>query len=119
MKKVAAASVYPVYRVSPLKHHATGRQWCPNPDHYPDSEQATPSLTLMFWALSRVAEPQILTCFYGANNMVQNPDGLNGKFTFNTGFLDVFMCVVLSPYHIYLEVFIGRFILETRMIYSM
>ena len=21
-----------------LKHHATCRQWCPNPDHYPDSE---------------------------------------------------------------------------------
>ena len=52
-----------LYSASPLKHHATGRQWCPNPDHYPDSEPASRSLTLLCWALSRAAEPQILTSF--------------------------------------------------------
>ncbi len=31
------------YSPSPWKYHATGRQWCPNPDHYPDSEQARAS----------------------------------------------------------------------------
>ncbi len=35
-----------LYSASPLKHHATGKQWCPNPDHYSDSEPATRSLTL-------------------------------------------------------------------------
>ncbi len=35
------------YSASPLKHHATGRQGYPNPDHYPDSEPASQSLTLI------------------------------------------------------------------------
>ena len=52
-----------LYSASPLKHHATGKQWCPNPDHYSDSEPARRSLTLLCWALSRAAEPQILTSF--------------------------------------------------------
>ncbi len=52
-----------LYNASPLKHHPTGKQWCPNPDHYSDSEQARRSLTLLCWALSRAAEPQILTSF--------------------------------------------------------
>ncbi len=30
------------YSASPLKHHATGRQWCSNPDHYPNSEPVGP-----------------------------------------------------------------------------
>ncbi len=52
-----------LYSASPLKHHPTGKQWCPNPDHYSDSDPARRSLTLLCWALSRVAEPQILTSF--------------------------------------------------------
>ncbi len=52
-----------LYSASPLKHYPTGKQWCPNPDHYPDSQPASRSLTLMYWALSRAAEPQILTSF--------------------------------------------------------
>ncbi len=48
---------------SPLKHHPTGKQWCPNPDHYSDSEPARRALTLLCWTLSRAAEPQILTSF--------------------------------------------------------
>ncbi len=52
-----------LYSASPLKHHPTGKQWCPNPDHYFDSEPARWSLTLLRWALSRAAEPQILTSF--------------------------------------------------------
>ena len=56
----AAASLY---SASPLKHHPTGKQWCPNPDHYSDSETVRQSLTLMCWALSRAAEPQMLTSF--------------------------------------------------------
>ncbi len=51
------------YSASPLKHHATGKQWCPNPDHYSDSGPPRRSLTLLCWALSRAAEPQILTSF--------------------------------------------------------
>ncbi len=43
--------------------HAMGRQWCPNPDHYTDSEPAIRSLTRLCWALSRAAEPQILSSF--------------------------------------------------------
>ncbi len=53
-----------LYSASPLKHHhPTGKQWCPNPDHYSDSEPARRSLTRLCWALSRAAEPQILTSF--------------------------------------------------------
>ncbi len=52
-----------LYSASPLKHHPTGKQWCPNPDHYSDSEPVKRSLTLLCWALSRAAEPQILTSF--------------------------------------------------------
>ncbi len=52
-----------LYSASPLKHHPTGKQWCPNLDHYSDSEPARRSLTLLCWALSRAAEPQILTSF--------------------------------------------------------
>ncbi len=52
-----------LYSASPLKHHPTGKQWCPNPDHYPDSGPARRSPTLLCWALSRAAEPQILTSF--------------------------------------------------------
>ncbi len=48
---------------SPLKHHPMGKQWCPNPDYYSGSEPARRSLTLLCWALSRVAESQILTSF--------------------------------------------------------
>ncbi len=35
-----------LYSASPLKHHPTGKQWCPNPDHYSDSEPDRRSLTL-------------------------------------------------------------------------
>ncbi len=60
------------YSASPLKHHATGRQWCPNPDPYPDSEPASWSLIPLCWALSRAAELQILTSFvwrgWGSNH---------------------------------------------------
>ncbi len=52
-----------LYSASPLKHHPTGKQWCPNPDHYSDSEPARRFPTLLCWALSRAAEPQILTSF--------------------------------------------------------
>ncbi len=52
-----------LYSASPPKHHATGRQWCPNPDHYPDFEPASRALTPLCWALSTAAEPQILTSF--------------------------------------------------------
>ncbi len=52
-----------LYSASPLKHHPMGKQWCPNSDHYSDSEPARQSLTLLCWALSRAAEPQILTSF--------------------------------------------------------
>ncbi len=52
-----------LYSASPLKHHSTGKQWCSSPDHYSDSEPARRSLTLLCWALSRAAEPQILTSF--------------------------------------------------------
>ncbi len=42
-----------LYSASPLKHHAaTGRQGCPNPDHYPESESASRSLTPLCWAPS-------------------------------------------------------------------
>ena len=40
-----------LYSSSTLKHHATAMQWCPSPDHYPDSEQPSRSLTLMCWVL--------------------------------------------------------------------
>ena len=33
-----------LYSASPLKHHVAGMQWCPNPDHYPDSKLASRSL---------------------------------------------------------------------------
>ncbi len=33
-----------LYSASPLKHHPTGKQWCPNPDHYSHSEPARRSL---------------------------------------------------------------------------
>ncbi len=36
-----------LYSASPLKHHPTGKQSCPNPDHYSDSEPARRSLTLL------------------------------------------------------------------------
>ncbi len=39
-----------LYSDRPLKHDATSRQWCPNPDHYPNSELASQSLTLMLSA---------------------------------------------------------------------
>ncbi len=52
-----------LYSASPLNHHPTGKQWCPNPDHYSDSEPARQSLTPLCWALSRAAEPKILTSF--------------------------------------------------------
>ncbi len=55
--------VVSLYSASPLKHHAMGRQWYPNPDHYPDCKPASQSLTLMCWALRRAAEPQILMSF--------------------------------------------------------
>ncbi len=44
------------YSASPPKRHATGRQLCPNSDHYPDSEPANRSLTPLCWAISRAAE---------------------------------------------------------------
>ncbi len=49
-----------LYSASPLKHHTTGRQWCLNPGHFPDTEPASRFLTPLRWALSRAAEPQIL-----------------------------------------------------------
>ncbi len=52
-----------LYSASTLKHHPTGKQWCPNPGHYCDSELARRSLTLLCWALSRAKEPQIFTSF--------------------------------------------------------
>ncbi len=57
-----------LYSASPLKHHTTGKQWCLNPDHYADSEPARRSLTLLCWALSRAAEPQILFGAAGDRN---------------------------------------------------
>ncbi len=42
-----------LYSACPLKHHARDKQWCPNRDHYPDSEPASRSLTLMCWALKQ------------------------------------------------------------------
>ncbi len=45
------------------------------PDHYPDSEPAMRSLTLMCWALSRAAEPQALSkrlLFDGAGDRTTN-----------------------------------------------
>ncbi len=33
---VLVRPVASLYSASPLKHHATCMQWCPNPDHYPD-----------------------------------------------------------------------------------
>ncbi len=59
-----------LYSASPLKHHVAGMQWCPNPDHYPDSELASWSLTLMCWALSRAAEPLIWTSFFWFDTVV-------------------------------------------------
>ncbi len=35
-----------LYSASPLKHHPTGKQWCPNLAHYSDSEPARWFLTL-------------------------------------------------------------------------
>ncbi len=52
-----------LHSATPLKHHVTGRQWCPNPDHYPDTESTSRSLTPLCWALSRAAEPQIFRYF--------------------------------------------------------
>ncbi len=52
-----------LYSASPLKHHPTGKQWCPNPDHYSDSEPARRSLTLLCCALSRAAEPSNFNVF--------------------------------------------------------
>ncbi len=52
-----------LYSARPLKHHSTVKQWCPNPHPYSDSEPARRSLTLLCWALSRAAEPQILASF--------------------------------------------------------
>ena len=52
-----------LYSASPRKHHATGRQLCPNPDHYPEPEPASRSLNPLCWALSRAAEPQNLSSF--------------------------------------------------------
>ncbi len=60
---VLVRPVASLYSASPLKHHPTGKQWCPNPDHNSDSEPARRSLTLLCRALSRAAEPQILTSF--------------------------------------------------------
>ncbi len=60
---VLARPAASLYSASPLKHHPTGKQRCPNPDHYSDSQQARRSLTLLCWALSRAAESQILTSF--------------------------------------------------------
>ncbi len=47
-----------LYSASPLKHHTTGKQWCPNPDPYPDSEPASQSLIPLCWEISRSAELQ-------------------------------------------------------------
>ncbi len=52
-----------LYSASRLKHQATGSQWCPNPDHYPDSKPVSWYLSHLCWAPSRAAEPQILTSF--------------------------------------------------------
>ncbi len=52
---VLVRPVASLYSASPLKHHPTGKQWCLN--------RARWSLTLLCWALSRAAEPQILTSF--------------------------------------------------------
>ncbi len=65
-----------LYSASPLKHHTTGttgRQWYPNPDHYPDSEPASRSRNHLCWALSRAAEPQILTPFVLTRPGIESP----------------------------------------------
>ncbi len=36
-----------LYSASPLKHHPTGKQLCPNPDHYSDSEPARRSINAL------------------------------------------------------------------------
>ncbi len=45
IRLVLVRPVASLYSASPLKHHPTGKQWCPNPDHYSDSKPARPSLT--------------------------------------------------------------------------
>ncbi len=69
---------------SPRKHHATGRQLCPNPDHYPDSEPASRSLTRLCWALSRAAEPQILTFFCLTRPGIDSPTPMWGEHSITT-----------------------------------
>ncbi len=44
-----------LYSASPMKQHAMAMQWCSNPDHFPDSEPASRSRTLMCLVLSRAA----------------------------------------------------------------
>ncbi len=39
-----------LYSASPLKRHPKGKQWCPNPDHYSDSEPARRSLSFVLSA---------------------------------------------------------------------
>ncbi len=38
-------------------------RWCPNTDHYLGTEPASRSLSPICWALTKAAEPQILTSF--------------------------------------------------------
>ncbi len=44
-----------LYSTSPMKHHPTGKQWCPNPDHYSDSEPASNSFVLSVKQSSRTS----------------------------------------------------------------
>ena len=49
-----------------IAYHTMSLLWCPSPDHYPGSELASGSLTLMYsmcWALNRAAVSQILMSF--------------------------------------------------------
>ncbi len=72
-----------LYSASPLKHHPTGKQWCHNPDHYSDSEPATRSLTLLCWALSRAAEPQILTSLVWRDRASNHQRMSHARWTLN------------------------------------
>ena len=60
-----------------------GMQWCPNPDHYSDSEPAIRSRTPICWALRQAAELQILTSFvsrgWGSNHQSPRISAANAQ----------------------------------------
>ncbi len=52
-----------LYNASPLNHHATGRQWCSNPDHYPDSEQASRCLNSFMLSAKQISRTSNFNVF--------------------------------------------------------